>query len=462
MQTVLAPELRQSLQFLQLPILELQNLIQQELEINPTLEEKPLDMANIEVETGTSDLSEDAAEDGSGENFEVLARLDDDWRDLFRQNRVVSPQKDSEHYDFMIASLTESESLTEHLLEQLKYLGLSDRDRGIAEMVIGNIDGDGYLCSTLEELADTTGIALDKLEHILDIIQDFHPIGVGARSLQECLKLQLERLGVEDELVYRVTEKHLEQLGKKQYSQIASIEKCRVERIIDIAELMHTLEPKPGRIFGDETTAYVQPEATIKKVNGNYIVIMHNEYIPRLRISEMYKKMMRDPKTPTESRDYINAKIQGAIHLLRSIGQRQSTLESICRLILEVQLDFMDSGMAGLKPLVMSNIAKRIGVHETTVSRAISNKYIRTPQGVFEMKFFFNPGYKKSDGSQVSSRTIMDIIKNMIDREDPSDPLSDQVIVAKLKEQGFSVARRTVAKYRTKLRIPSSHQRKIS
>lgn len=462
LQQVLAPELRQSLQYLQVPVLELQNLIQQELEVNPTLEEKPLDMDQIEVETGTSDLSEEAAEDGMGENFELLARLDDDWRDLFRQNRIITSQKDSEHYDFMMASLTESESLNEHLLEQLKYLGLSDRDRSIAEMVIGNIDGDGYLGSTLEELSDTTGVGLHKLEQLLDVIQEFHPVGVGARSLEECLKLQLQRLGVEDELVYRVADKHLENLGKKKYSQIATSEKCSLERVNNIAELIHTLEPKPGRIFGEDTTAYVHPEATIQKVNGNYTVIMHNEYIPRLRISEMYKKMMRDPKTPPESKDYIKNKIQGAIHLLRSINQRQGTLESICRLILEVQIDFMDNGMSGLKPLVMSDIAARMGVHETTVSRAISNKYIRTPQGVLEMKFFFNPGYKKSDGSQVSSRTIMEMIRNMINSEDPADPLSDQTIVARLAEEGFNVARRTVAKYRTKLRIPSSHQRKIS
>jgi len=465
MQTVLAPELRQSLQYLQVPLLELQNLIQQEIETNPTLEENPIETEQIEIEPGTSELEKEDMEEGFGEEFEMLARLDDEWGDYFRQNRILpSPDQNAERerHNYIMDSLTENETLQEHLLEQLKYLGLSEQRRKMAEMLIGNIDADGYLRTSIEELADSTGIAEEDLDELLDIIQDFHPIGVGARSLQECLELQLRRLGVEDEHVYSVVARHLDDLAKKRYSKIADSEKVPLKRIEKIADFIHTLEPRPGRIFSEETTSYVQPEATIKKTNGKYRIVMHNEYIPRLHISELYKRMMRDPSTPEESKEYIRKKIQGAVLLVRSIGQRQQTLQSICHLILDVQYDFMENGMSGLRPLVMSDIAKKLGVHETTVSRAISNKYIRTPQGVLEMKFFFNPGYKNSDGSQVSSRTIMDKVKRMIDSEDPAAPLSDQTVVEKLKEEGFDVARRTVAKYRTRLNIPSSHQRKIS
>lgn len=465
MSTVLAPELRQSLEYLQVPLLELQNLVQQELETNPTLEEKPLETEQIEIEPGTSEVAKDEMEESFGEEFEVLAQLDDEWGDYFRQNRILPSggQKDErERHNFMIDSLTENESLQEHLLEQLKYLGLSDQRRKIAEMIIGNIDGDGYLQTSITELSETTGIDEDHLNELLDMVQDFHPVGVGARSLQECLELQLHRLGIADEKIYNIVAKHLEDLAKKRYSAIASTEKISPARVQKIAEFIHTLEPRPGRIFGDDTTSYVQPEATIRKVDGGYRIIMHNEYIPRLHISELYKQMMRNPETPEESKEYIRKKIQGAVLLVRSIEQRQQTLKSICHLILDVQRDFMDNGMQGLKPLVMSDIAAKLGVHETTVSRAIANKYIRTPQGVLEMKFFFNPGYRNKDGSQVSSRAIMDMINNMIDREDPSKPLSDQTIVERLSEAGFDVARRTVAKYRTRLNIPSSHQRKIS
>lgn len=465
MQTVLAPELRQSLQYLQVPLLELQNLIQQEIETNPTLEENPVESEQIEIEPGTSEIEKEDMEDGFGEEFEKLARMDEEWGEYFRQNRILPSRdqnSDQERHKYIIDSLTENETLQEHLLEQLKYLGLSEQRRKMAEMLIGNIDADGYLRSSIEELADSTGISKDKLRELLGLIQDFHPIGVGARSLRECLELQLDRLGIEDEHTCGIVASHLDDLGKKRYSKIAESEKVSLKRVEKIAEFIHTLEPHPGRIFGAETTPYVQPEATIKKVHGEYRIIMHSEYIPRLHISKLYKQMMRDPNTPDESKEYIRRKIQGAVLLVRSIGQRQQTLKSICHLILDVQFDFMENGMSGLRPLVMSEIARELDVHETTVSRAISNKYIRTPQGVFEMKFFFNPGYRNEDGSQVSSRTIMEKVKRMIDAEERAAPLSDQAIVEKLKAEGFDVARRTVAKYRTRFNIPSSHQRKIS
>jgi len=464
LQTVLAPQLRQSLECLQVPILELQNLIQHELETNPTLEQEAKDNDQLEVEPGTSEIEKEDAENSVDEDFEVLARLDDEWGDYFRENRPppYNVDKNREKHDFMMNSLTESESLQQHLLEQLKYHGLSKQNKATAELLIGNIDSDGYLTSSPAELSATTGIPESQFEEMLDIIRDFHPIGVGARDLEDCLELQLKRLGVEDPHIYGIVKNHIHNLGKKNHTLIAKSEDIPIEKVSKIAEFIHTLEPRPGRIFSTETTHYVQPEATIKKVNGQYTVIMHNEYIPELRISNLYKKMIKDPSVTKESKEYVRNKIQAAVFLIKSIRQRQETLKNICWLILDVQEEFMNSGVSGLRPLVMADIASKLDIHETTVSRAISNKYIQTPQGLLEMKYFFTPGYCKNDGSLVSSRTIIDMVGNYISEEDPSKPLSDNAIVDLLKTNGFTIARRTVAKYRNQLNIPSSHQRKIS
>jgi len=469
LQQVLAPQLLQSLECLQAPVLELQQLIQHEIEQNPTLEEQPRDHTPLEVETGTSDQEHEEHEEQDKdfqENYEALAVLDEAWRDYFRQNRGYSASDADlagKRHQFMLDSLTERESLQEHLMRQLHLSDLDPEAVRIGEMMVGNINEDGYIGSSPEELQSTTGISAERCREVLDVIQGFHPVGVGARDLQECLKLQLLRLGHEEEDTFALIDRHLERLAAHKFAEIARDLHVSLDRVHRMAYLISTLEPRPGRMFSPESPAYVIPEASIVKLEtGDYVVVMHKEHIPRLRISRLYQNMLRADGTRDEVKAYVRQKINGGTFLIKAIQQRQHTLERICHLILEVQMEFMEHGVSRLKPLGMAEIAVRLGIHETTVSRAIANKYIETPQGVYEMKYFFTPGYRGADGELVSNKTVKDLVEQLVADEDISHPLSDQQIAEQLKQQGYKVARRTIAKYREELGILPSHQRRVS
>ncbi len=458
---VLAPQLRQSLEFLQVPIMELRTLIQQELEKNPTIEENPIENEQIEVEPGSNEAEGDD-ELNFDEEFEILAKLDDEWREYFQQNQVIHPHSrdDDSKRLYLLNSMSQAESLQEHLLRQLSLSNLSEEDRQIGELMIGNINDDGYLAITVEELAETTGYKLERLERILDVIRDFDPIGVGSRDLRECLEQQLDRLGMSGTHAARVVRDHLNDLGSRKYTNIARSLKIKVEEVQNIANFIATLEPKPGRRFSAGTEQYIVPELEVRKMNEHYTVLLNDEQIPRLRISRQYRKLMEDSSTPSEVKEYIRGKVRSGTFLIKSIDQRQRTIRNIADEILRVQKDFFDKGIEHLKPLTMSAVADILGIHETTVSRAIANKYMQTPQGTFEMKYFFTPGYKAADGKMVSNKTIKDAITKLVNHEDPSSPLSDQDIADRLRRDGFNVARRTIAKYREALRILPSHLRK--
>lgn len=464
LQQVLAPQLRQSLECLQAPVLELQQLIQHEIEQNPTLEQRPAEHTPLEIESGTSDNDHNEKDTDYQEDYETLAVLDEEWRDCFRQNRGYSKadtEQAGKRHQFMLDSLTESESLQEHLLRQLQLSDLDHEAMRIGEMIIGNINEDGYLSSSLAEMQSTTGISIERCEEVLAVIQGFHPVGVGGRDLAECLKLQLERLGHEEDDTFALIDGHLERLAAHKYAEIARDLKIPLERVHRLAHLIATLDPKPGRMFSPEFTTYVIPEASIeKRDDGVYAVVMHKEHIPRLRISRLYKNMLHDGETGEEAKEYVRRKINGGALLIKAIYQRQQTLEKICNLILEVQIGFMEHGVSHLKPLGMADIAERLGIHETTVSRAIANKYIETPQGVYEMKYFFTPGYRTAAGEMVSNKTVKDIVEQLVADEDISHPLSDQQIAEEMKKRGYKIARRTIAKYREELGILPSHQRR--
>ncbi len=462
LQQVLAPQLRQSLECLQLPMLELSTIIQQEIEQNPTLEVVSPENTQLEIEPGSQGGEDDSKILEFKEQYEALAKLDEEWKEYFSQiqTRMSYTTDDEEKRQFFLDSLTEKESLQEHLLNQLYLSGLDEKDRQIGELIIGSINDDGYLSITLEELRDTTGVGLATLENLLKIIQEFNPVGVGARDLKECLLIQLARLGVDDPLTVTMIEQHLKALGAKKFDDIARNLGITVSKVQELGRFIGTLEPRPGRMFSSDTPNYIHPEVTIQKVSNKYIVLMNNDNIPHLHISKHYKRMLEDPTTPDETRSYIREKIQSGAFLIKSIHQRQQTIQDITENILAVQQEFMDHGVSHLRPLTMLDIAKKLGIHETTVSRAIANKYIQTPQGAYEMKYFFTPGYKKTDGSVVSNKTIKDLIKQYIDEEDPGKPLSDQVIANRLKDEGYKVARRTVTKYREALKILPSHLRK--
>jgi len=465
LQQVLAPQLQQSLHLLQVPSLELTALVHQELQQNPLLEEVPKDEPRIETEVAAAErepLPDEAkVDDDFKREFEVLSKLDDEWREYFAQTssfRGRSPEQEEQHQHFF-DSIVQRESLQQHLLGQLDDTDLTAEDRKVAELIIGSINDDGYLLTPLEELAINTGLPMEQLERVLHVIQTFHPVGVGARNLKECLLIQLDRLGKSESIEAVVVNQYLDDIARKRFTDVARALNLEVEQVQKIANFISTLEPKPGRMFTAEQDQYVAPDIIIQKVDDEYVVLLNNDQIPHLRISDTYKQLMTQDNQTGEARDYIREKIRAGKFLIKSIHQRQQTIYNIAKVIVERQRDFFEHGISHLKPLTMAQVAEAIGVHETTVSRAVANKYVQTPQGLFEMKFFFTPGFETAAGA-LSNASVKDQIAQIVEREDPSHPLSDQEIVAILKEQGIPIARRTVAKYRNELNILPSNLRK--
>ncbi len=458
MSMVLAPQLRQSLELLQVPMLELRTLVRQEMEQNPTLEEQALEGEQIEIEPA---VTEPAADDAFKEEFDKLAKLDDEWKDSFTLNQPRGPSsEETARRQFFLDSLTQPESLQQHLMNQLALAVVTPEEHQMGELLIGSINEDGYLTTSPEDLAAGAGYTLPALQEILTLVQEFDPVGVGARDLRECLLIQLRRLGKGDDLAALLVKDHLEALGARHFPVIARALKTTVEQIHEASRLIATLEPKPGRIYASDATSYVLPEVLIQKLEGDYAVVMNNDQIPRLHISEHYRQLMADEHTSTEVKNYIREKVKAGLFLIKSINQRQQTIYNIAKELITVQREFLEHGISHLRPLTMAEVAVVLGIHETTVSRAIANKYMQTPRGTFEMKYFFTPGYRNSDGVSVSNMTIKDTISSLVAEEDPAHPLSDQVIVEKLKEKGLQVARRTIAKYRDALKILPSHLRR--
>lgn len=460
---ILAPMLRHSLEMLQVPMLELQTLVQNELQQNPTLEEELTDSNDrLEVEPISDDKDDAAPEGDFDERFEALAKLDDEYRDNFQQSRSASSytSDDAARRQFFLDSLSKPESLQEHLLVQLQYANLSAEDLQLGEFLLGNINDDGYMTASIEELVETTGYTEADILRMLAHIQEFDPVGVAARDLRECLILQLHRLGAGDSLAARIVRDHLMALASHKYAEIGRAQKVAPEEVQAAAQFIATLEPKPGRAFESTATTYVLAEVIVARNEGKYVVTLNNEQIPHLHISRHYRQLMADKSTSREVKDFIRQKIQAGEFLIKSIGQRQQTISRIADEIVKVQEDFLDHGVSRLRPLTMAEIADKLGIHETTVSRAIANKYMQTPRGTFEMKYFFTPGFKTEDGSQVSNKTIKDQIVHLVQQEDSTNPLSDQRMVELLRQSGTKVARRTVAKYREELKILPSHMRR--
>lgn len=449
MEQSLTPQMLQSLKILQAPILDLQQMVREEMDQNPTLErEAP------EVEQSTD--FDEAARDEMREEREIgeLTELAE-WDRDFRQNREVrSSQADDEKYQFMMDSISGSLTLQEHLMEQLSLAGLSDRERGIAEVLIGSIDDDGYLQLDLDGIIGATPEFPEELfERIIEVIQGFEPIGVGARSLGECLLLQLRHQGKGKSLEAALVEKHLDKLGAHQYEQIAAAMHLPLEKIKELSENIAKLDPKPGRNFTGEQTEYVIPEISVEKRDGIWTVTQNKSPYPRLFISSRYLQLLKDKTTAAETRKYIREKIAKSKFFIRSIDQRQDTIYRIACEIVRVQEGFLENGIAGLKPLTMRQVAEILEVHETTISRACNGKYMATPQGVLEFKYFFTTGVAQADGSVISNAAIKSALADIVRNEDKRKPLSDQKIGDQLAEQGIHIARRTVAKYREQLKI---------
>ena len=466
LQMILSPQLRQSLEMLQVPIMELRSMIQQEIEQNPTIEELPLKQETVEIEPGAekNESQENDADLKFDKEFEALAKLDDEWRDYFFQDyHQTMPYtiEDAEKRQFLLDSVQQKESLQEHLMNQLNLAGMPENDVKIGELIIGNINNDGYLTVSIEELVASSDCDIAQVEIVMNIIRDFHPVGVAARDLRECLLIQLEHLGEDDTLAADIVRDHLDKLGAKKYHDIARILKVTTDEVLFAADLISALNPKPGSIYSSEVATYIMSEVVVQKVEGQYVVILNDDQLPHIRISNHYRALLKDKNAKPEVKAYIREKIKSGIFLIKGIEQRQRTIYRIASEIVKVQTEFLDHGISNLKPMTMAEVAKTVGVHETTVSRAVSGKYMKTPSGIFEIKYFFTPGIKTANGQEISNKTVKDIIANMVAKEDPSSPLSDQQIVEYLKKEGITIARRTVAKYRTILHIPPSHMRKL-
>src|SRR5216117_557805 len=462
LQQVLSPQLQQSLLILQTPLLELRNLVQQEMETNPVLEELP-------EEPGADERSEvePSADDNFKNEFEKLASLDEEWRDYMAQSASYpegfrDSKEAQEKRQFFFDSIPVQETLQQNLIGQLNQTVLSAGDRKAAELIIGNIDDNGFLQSTPEEMALNSGIPMEDFEKMLALIQTFYPAGVAARDLRECLLIQLQRQEKKNTLEYKIVSEHMEDLGRRRFPEIARRMGISVEDVQKAANNIARLNPRPGKVFAAAPQNYVLPDVIVEKVDGEYQITLNNEQIPHLRISNLYKDIIASGNTQSgEVKDYIRDKIRSGKFLIRSIHQRQQTISNIAEQIVSRQRDFLEHGSSHLKPMTMGEVADTVGVHETTVSRAVSGKYMSTPWGVFEMKYFFTSGYQTASGESMSNTSVKDAILDLVKNENGNAPLSDMEIVEILRERGIPIARRTVAKYRTELNIlPSNMRRK--
>jgi RNA polymerase sigma-54 factor len=461
LQHVLSPQLQQSLLILQTPLLELRNLVQQEMETNPVLEE-----LLAEPVTDQRNEDESSEEDNFKNEFEKLASLDEEWRDYMAQSASYSggsrdPKEAQEKRQLLFDSIPVQETLQQNLIGQLNQSVLSAKDRKAADLIIGNIDDNGFLQSTPEDMTLNSGIPKEDFEKMLALIQSFYPAGVGARDLRECLLIQLHRQGKEQTIEYKIVSEHMEDLGRRRFPEIARRMGISVEEVQKAADNIARLNPRPGQVFAAAPQNYVLPDVMVEKVDGDYQISSNNDQVPHLRISNLYKDIIASGNTQTgEVKDYIRDKIRSGKFLIRSIHQRQQTILNIARQIVERQRDFLEHGPSHLKPMTMGEVADAVGLHETTVSRAVSGKYMATPQGVFEMKYFFTSGYQTATGESLSNTSVKEAILDLVKRENGSAPLSDHEIVEILGERGIPIARRTVAKYRTELNILPSHMRR--
>ena len=487
MSQVLAPQLQHSLALLQAPTLELKALVEQEMQQNPVLEEDVSGESEVNEKSARDEEGDQVAQldpaepprdvmydpatekptaapvDDNEAEWQKLVQFDTEWREFYAQTNVPNraSEEDEERRQFMFDSLVSGVSLQDTLMEQVRLSDLTQEQVLIAELIVGNIDEYGYLKSLVEELALNHQKPVEMVREVLRVIQTFQPPGVGARDLRECLLLQLERSGQTDSLEYQIVDRFMEALGKRRLPELGKGLGRSVDEIQDAVQAIGRLEPRPGRAFMPEVDQYVVPEVFVNKVGEEFIVSTNNEQVPQLRISNYYKDLMVQAESSPEVRDYIREKIRAGKFLIKSIHQRQQTITNIAKEIVSRQRDFMEIGVSALRPMTMVQVAEVVGVHETTVSRAVSGKYMQTPQGIFEMKYFFTSGIQTSTGGTMSNTSVKEIISEIFSNEDRAKPLSDQEVVKMLAVRQILIARRTVAKYRDELNILPSNLRKV-
>ena len=464
----MTPQLQQAIKLLQLSRMELMDVVREELEENPVLEEgqeTPEEKAQSEEELAAENTDEAAPEalkeiEGDGDGM-----ADIDWKTYLESYSLGGTTADSYEDDEDRPSyenlLTKKPSLTDHLMWQLGLSRLENREREVAAEIIGNVDDDGYLQVSIEELSAQIGCEPEQAEKVLTAVQDFDPPGVASRSLQECLLKQVEQLGMTEDAVGIILRDHINDLENRRYQVIARCLQIPLDDVFSAAKFISSLDPRPGSQFGQEDVHYIIPDIFVYKISDEYIVVLNDEGLPNLRINSFYRNALSGAEQLDEKAgEYIQEKLRGALWLIKSIHQRQRTIYRVTKSIVKFQRDFFDRGVDHLKPLVLRDVAEDIEMHESTVSRVTTNKYVQTPQGLFELKYFFNSGINTTGGDSVASESVKSKIKEIITAEDARKPFSDQKIVEILRGQGIDIARRTVTKYREMLGVGSSTQRK--
>ena len=482
---VLAPQLRQSLKILQVAALDLRSVIQEELQANPTIEELPMEGESLD-KTSDDQANEDAAAD-SNENdqdsaspaptddspvkrdemdfskeFEILGKMDEDWRDHMANAGGAQPytSEDAERRQHFFDSLVATTSLQEHLMQQAELADLDELTLAALRHLVGSLDDRGFLTQSPNDVALQTGLPLDAVKTALTLLKGFDPPGIGAQSLAECLMAQLISLGRKDSLSLRIIRDQFDLLARRRIPELARKLSVPADDVQAAIEEIGKLDPAPGRRFAEDNNRVVIADVTIEKDANEWKISLNSDYIPRLRISSTYRDLIAKGNLAKTEKDYLRERIRAGKFLIDSIEQRQRTIERITREILKAQLAFFERGVAELRPLTMTQIADVVGVHETTVSRAIANKYLKTPHGVFDFKYFFTPGYQAESGASVSNTSVKEMIADLVSLENKGEPLSDQELVKKLQTKGITIARRTVAKYREELGILPSNLRR--
>jgi RNA polymerase sigma-54 factor len=506
-QLVMTPQLQQAIKLLQLNRLELAETIQQELLENPMLEETEENVQESEINQlerealgdppGPSEAQESAeraesaetayeqdayeagepalgADGGSTEGGDGLDEInmsdqvkeDFDWENYLGEYSSAPASSEGGGFEeretpSLEAVLTRSPSLKEHLLWQLRMSALDDAQMRIGELIIGNLNEEGYLIASLDDLAAAAGAEPAAVETVLRAVQQLDPLGVAARDLKECLIIQATELYPGHDLVFEILEHHLADLERRNYQAIAKKQGVSLDEVAEALDVIRSLDPKPGRQVSEEEPQYITPDIYVYKVDGEFVIQLNEDGLPKLRVNSFYKDALAQGGS-AEAKEYVQSKLRSAVWLIRSIHQRQRTIYKVTESIVHFQRDFLDKGIAHLKPLVLRDVAEEVGMHESTISRVTTNKYVHTPQGVFELKFFFNSGINRVEGGAVASEAVKERIRRIISEEDPARPLSDQAIGDMLIKENIDIARRTVAKYREMLGIlPSSRRRQI-
>ncbi len=485
-QLVMTPQLQQAIKLLQLSRLELAETVQQELESNPVLEENQ-ELPETDATADAPSVPESALAGNNGpeealpqaepeqtaevdmDSSSALGAMGEiDWGNYLNDyagnqsdGGLGGGGRDDEEQPSRLDTLSVQPSLKSHLQWQLNLSRISEEEREIGEFIIGNLDDGGFLLVETDEISTQTGCAPTAAEKMLALIREMDPAGVGARDLGHCLRLQLDRQGLGDSLAARIVRDHLNLLETRNYAAIAKATGSSTAEVTAAVEIITGLNPRPGRSFSEEEPVYIVPDVYVQKVDDEYVIMLNDEGLPQLRISNYYRDILdKHSSAPAETREYVQEKLRSAMWLIRSIQQRQRTIHRVVESLLKFQREFFEHGISRLKPMVLRDVAEDIGMHESTISRVTTNKYVHTPQGTFELKYFFNSTISTHGGDSLASESIKQRLKSIIQHEDPKKPLSDNAVAAIFSRDGVRLARRTVAKYREQLGILPSKLRR--